>query len=133
MKLTAALLQGKQYRETVKVEHDGQEYEIEIRPLTHREKSVINAIELQGVNLDVNDLRRGTQAATIDASQLSKNRAQADLKMIELGTVDEDWTVETIDQTWEPEWIEKVAQRIAEISGIARDDQSSFRQTREKR
>lgn len=129
MKLTAALLQGKQYRETVKVEHDGQEYEIEIRPLTHTEKAEINAIELKGVNLDAQDIRRGTQSVKIDASELSKNRAKADLKMIELATVDDEWTAETVDQTWKTEWIEKVSNRIAEISGLERgNQQNSFRE-----
>ena len=133
MKLTAALLQGKQYRETVKVEHDGQEYEIEIRPLTHTEKAEINAIELKGVNLDAQDIRRGTQAVKIDASELSKNRAKADLKMIELATVDDEWTAEKIDQVWKPEWIEKVSNRIAEISGLERgNQQNSFREDSKK-
>ena len=133
MKLTAALLQGKQYRETVKVEHDGQEYEIEIRPLTHTEKAEINAIELKGVNLDAQDIRRGTQAVKIDASELSKNRAKADLKMIELATLDAEWTAETIDQTWKTEWIEKVSNRIAEISGLERgNQQNSFREDSKK-
>ena len=107
MKLTAALLQGKQYREIVKVEHEGQEYEVEIRPLTHTEKAEINAIELKGVNLDAQDIRRGTQSVKIDASELSKNRAEADLKIIELATVDDEWTAETVDRTWKTEWIEK--------------------------
>lgn len=133
MKLTAALLQGKQYRETVKVEHDGQEYEIEIRPLTHTEKAEINAIELKGVKLDAQDIRRGTQAVKIDASELSKNRAKADLKMIELATLDAEWTAETIDQNWKTEWIEKVSNRIAEISGLERDNQqNTFRESSEK-
>ena len=133
MKLTAALLRGKQYRETVKVEHDGQEYEIEIRPLTHTEKAEINAIELKGVNLDAQDIRRGTQAVKIDASELSKNRAKADLKMIELATLDAEWTAETIDQNWKTEWIEKVSNRIAEISGLERgNQQNSFREDSKK-
>lgn len=133
MKLTAALLQGKQYRETVKVEHDGQEYEIEIRPLTHTEKAEINAIELKGVNLDAQDIRRGTQAVKIDASELTKNRAKADLKMIELATLDAEWTAETIDQNWKTEWIEKVSNRIAEISGLERgNQQNTFRESSEK-
>jgi len=133
MKLTAALLRGKQYRETVKVEHDGQEYEIEIRPLTHTEKAEINAIELKGVNLDAQDIRRGTQAVKIDASELSMNRAKADLKMIELATLDAEWTAETIDQNWKTEWIEKVSNRIAEISGLERgNQQNSFREDSKK-
>lgn len=133
MKLTAALLQGKQYREIVKVEHEGQEYEIEIRPLTHTEKAEINAIELKGVNLDAQDIRRGTQSVKIDASELSKNRAEADLKIIELATVDDEWTAETVDRTWKTEWIEKVSNRIAEISGLERgNQQNSFREDSKK-
>lgn len=133
MKLTAALLQGKQYREIVKVEHEGQEYEIEIRPLTHTEKAEVQSIELQGVSLDAQDMRRGEQAVKIDASELSKNRAQADLKIIELATVDDEWTAETVDQTWKPEWIEKVSNRIAEISGLERgNQQNSFREDSKK-
>src|SRR5690606_10829102 len=133
MKLTAALLRGKEYREIVKVEHEGQEYEVEIRPLTLIEKAEVQAIELQGVSLDAQDIRRGTQAITIDASKLSKNRAKADLKMIELATVDDEWTAETIDQIWKTEWIEKVSNRIAEISGLERGNQpNSFRESSEK-
>ena len=133
MKLTAALLQGKQYREIVKVEHEGKEYEVEIRPLTHTEKAEVQAIELQGVSLDAQDMRRGSQTVTVNASDLSKNKAQADLKIIELATVDTEWTAETVDQTWKPEWIEKVSNRIAEISGFERGNQpNSFRESSEK-
>lgn len=133
MKLTSALLQGKQYREIVKVEHEGQEYEVEIRPLTHTEKAEVQAIELQGVSLDAQDMRRGSQTVTVNASDLSKNKAQADLKIIELATVDTEWTAETVDQTWKTEWIEKVSNRIAEISGLERgNQQNSFRESSEK-
>lgn len=133
MKLTSALLQGKQYREIVKVEHEGQEYEVEIRPLTHTEKAEVQAIELRGVSLDAQDMRRGSQTVTVNASDLSKNKAQADLKIIELATVDTEWTAETVDQTWKTEWIEKVSNRIAEISGLERgNQQNSFRESSEK-
>lgn len=133
MKLTVALLRGKQYREIVKVEHEGQEYEVEIRPLTHTEKAEVQAIELQGVSLDAQDMRRGSQTVTVNASDLSKNKAQADLKIIELATVDTEWTAETVDQTWKTEWIEKVSNRIAEISGLERgNQQNSFRESSEK-
>lgn len=133
MKLTSALLQGKQYREIVKVEHEGQEYEVEIRPLTHTEKAEVQAIELQGVSLDAQDMRRGSQTVTVNASDLSKNKAQADLKIIELATVDTEWTAETVDQTWKTEWIEKVSNRIAEISGLERgNQQNSFREDSKK-
>ena len=134
MKLTPALLAGKTYTETVRLEDGDNVYEIEIRSLTHLEKSEVEAIEQASVNVQTKNTgksgRLASQALEVNAGQLVKDQAKAKLKMIALGTTDTEWTEQTVDQFWRSEWINQVAEQIAKISGIERqqaEQQDSFR------
>jgi hypothetical protein len=120
-KLTLALLQGKEYRETVDLELDGQTFQVEIRPLTHIEKSEIQAIESRSIKMQTKKIGKAaidSQEMEMNTGDVIRDSAQAEIKLIALGTVDPEWNEQTIDQHWRAEWIEQVSEKIREISGI---------------
>lgn len=133
-RLTPAVLAGKQYRETVDLELDGQIFEVEIRPLTHLEKAEIQAIEAKAIKVHNKQVGRNinlqAQEYEINAGQIVLDSAKAKLKLVELGTTDPEWTEKTINELWKPEWIEQVANRIAEISGLT-NPQDAYKSLKE--
>lgn len=129
MKLTPAMLAGKVYTETVQLKDGENVYEIEIRPLTHLEKAQVQAIETASVKINNKSGRVTSQAMEMDAGKVILDQAKAKLKMIELATVDEAWTEQTINELFKPEWLEQLAERIAQISGLEiPENLNSFRQ-----
>jgi hypothetical protein len=130
-KLTPALLAGKSYTETISLQLGDQVFEIEIRPLTHTEKRQVEACEQASVKVNTKSAgttgKLGTQSFEVNAGELVRDQGTAQLKAVALGTVDAEWDEDTINQLWKSEWIEQVYQRIAEISGLSRAKQDSFR------
>lgn len=131
-KLSAALLAGKQHREIVELVLDGETFEVEIRPLTHIEKAEIQALESSSIKVNTKNIgtsgKMSSQALEMNTGEVLKDQARALLRTVALGTVDEEWTEENIDQLWRSEWIQQVGNRISAISGIERADLDSFRQ-----
>lgn len=126
MKLTPAMLAGKAYTETVQLKEGDQIYEIEIRPLTHLEKAQVQAIETASVKINNKSGKITTQAMEMDAGKVILDQAKAKLRMIELATVDEAWTEQTINELFKPEWLEQLAERIAQISGLEIPENRNF-------
>lgn len=123
------MLAGKVYTETVQLKDGENAYEIEIRPLTHLEKAQVQAIETASVKINNKSGRVTSQAMEMDAGKVILDQAKAKLKMIELATVDEAWTEQTINELFKPEWLEQLAERIAQISGLEiPENLNSFRQ-----
>ncbi|WP_044639734.1 hypothetical protein [Risungbinella massiliensis] len=131
-KLSAALLAGKQHREIVELVLDGETFEVEIRPLTHIEKAEIQALESSSIKVNTKNIgtsgKMSSQALEMNTGEVLKDQARALLRTVALGTIDEEWTEENIDQLWRSEWIQQVGNRISAISGIERADLDSFRQ-----
>jgi hypothetical protein len=118
-KLTMALAEGIKQIEVVTVEHDGQTYEIEIRPLRHTEAKQIQGILSRGVKVNQKKIGKNeSQAVEVDTVALTEAQYDAWLKASALGTLDEEWTIQSIDGTWKPKWIEQVGEKVMEISGI---------------
>jgi hypothetical protein len=130
-KLTPAILAGKSYLETISLKVDDQIFEVEIRPLTHTEKKQVEANEQASVKVNTKSAgttgKLNTQTFEVNAGELVRDQGTAQLKAVALGTVDNEWNEDTINQLWKSEWIEQVYQRIAEISGLNRTKQDSFR------
>jgi len=125
-KLKPALLDGIKYRETVELEYNGEKYEVEIRPLKYSEAAEVRG--LIGGNSKV-DISEAKKSMDLDLSGLIRGRQLAMLKATALGIVDPEWTEEKIDELWPPEWVQKVGERVMEISGFYIDepDLKSFR------
>jgi hypothetical protein len=118
-KLTLALAQGIKQIEVVTVEHEGTSYEIEIRPLRHTEAKQIQGILSRGVKVNQKQIgKNASQAVEVDTVALAEAQYDAWLKSAALGTVDAEWTTQTIDESWKPKWIEEVGEKVMEISGI---------------
>jgi hypothetical protein len=133
-KLTPALLAGKSYMETIELKLNEEVFEIEIRPLTHIEKKQVEACEQASVKVNTKSAgttgKLNTQSFEVNAGELLRDQGNAQLKAVALGTVDTEWSEETINQWWKSEWIEQVYQRIAEITGFPTKQgqkQDSFR------
>ncbi|MCH5586317.1 hypothetical protein MK805_15345 [Shimazuella sp. AN120528] len=130
-KLTPAILAGTSYVEKVPLKIEDQTFEVEIRPLTHTEKKQVEACEQASVKVNTKSAgttgKLNTQTFEVNAGELVRDQGTAQLKAVALGTVDAEWNEETINQLWKSEWVEQVYQRIAEISGLNRTKQNSFR------
>lgn len=125
-KLNPALLDGIKHRETVELEHNGEKYEVEIRPLKYSEAAEVRGLIGGNSKVDINEVKKSMD---LDLSGLIRGRQLAMLKAAALGTTDPEWTEEKIDELWPPEWVQKVGERVMEISGFYIDepDLKSFR------
>jgi hypothetical protein len=126
-KLTKGVLEGIDNIETVEglKDRQGNEYEVDIRPLRYTQSMKIQAMVT--ADIDIGNAANGKkedilQNIKFDTSKVLKNNMQANLEAAAWGTVDEYWTQKTIDKEWPPEWIEKVGQRVMEISNIDVDE-----------
>jgi len=145
-KLTPDLLNGVKHKEIVEIEHNGETYEIEIRPLKNSEAAQVRAEQWRGlkINADLFDKAGSAKTKSAKAKLLEEKLGEkmtfspgdiiagkysAWLKAAALGTVDPAWTEEKIDELWPSEWVEKVGERVMEISGIKAVDEEieSFR------
>lgn len=132
-KLKPALLDGIKHRETVELEYGGEKYEVEIRPLRHSEVAEVQGLITSGMKVDVNDMigkkRAKGETYSFDLGGYMRGKRTALLKAAALGTTDPEWTEEKIDELWHPEWVQKVGERVMEISGfhVEEDDLKSFR------
>lgn len=125
-KLKLSLAKGLQHFETVDLTVGDKVYQIEIRPLRHTEVAEIQALLSGGLKTkgEFNENQTATREFDVDFATYTKNRYLAGLKAAALGTVDPDWTEETIDKYWKTEWIDTVAERVLAISNVARPDQA---------
>lgn len=140
-KLTPDLLDGIKHKETVELEHRGKVYEVEIRPLKNSEASQVRAEQWRGlkINAGLFDKTKAARAKhleeklgekmTFSPGDILEGKYSAWLKASALGTTDPAWTEEKIDELWPAEWVEKVGERVMEISGIKAVDEEieSFR------
>ncbi|SHF32784.1 hypothetical protein SAMN05444392_11558 [Seinonella peptonophila] len=70
VKLTPAMLAGKDYTETVQIQVGDQTYEIEIRPLTHLEKAQVQAIETASIKVNNKSSKITSQAMEMEAGKV---------------------------------------------------------------
>lgn len=120
-KLTLALVKGKDHTETVTVESDGEKFEIDIRPLKHSEQAVVQSLLVKGMKQKSKTIGKkqvASEELELDFAAHIGNRYEARLEAAAIGTIDAEWTKETINEYWLPQWIDDVSTRVFEISGI---------------
>lgn len=119
MNLKPGMLSGTYYKEIVEVEHEGNKYEIEIKPLTHSQSSEIGTLMQEGI-----EITRGFKPeddfsnVRLDTKKNLEAANKALLKACEYGTVDHAWNTNNIDVEWPAEWVKKVGNRVLVISGL---------------
>lgn len=120
-KLTPGALNGIRHTADVNVETpDGQSHEVEIRPLRHSEAKQVQRTLSGAVRYRSSASRLDDSEADVelDGGAFVEARYDAQLLAASLGTTDEAWTEETIDELWPSTWIAEVGQEVMEISGI---------------
>lgn len=134
-KLKPGVLDGIRHTETVELEWNGEVYEVDVRPLKHTECEEIQAILARPVQLKArgSDLDKkggmGKTPVNINSEVMAKSRYQAALRAAAMGTIDDAWTVQTINEEWPSEWVMKVGAHVQRISGIGNPEEvRSFRE-----
>lgn len=119
-KLTAGVLKGTAYRENFKVEWQGEEYEVEIRPLNNQESLQVQELLQEGITIKAKPSINGQLARMMDFDTKAnlRGRAKADVKTVELGTIDETITQDVVEKEFPPKLVSEIANRIRQISGI---------------
>ncbi|MED3647772.1 hypothetical protein P4475_13365 [Halalkalibacterium halodurans] len=124
-KLTAGVLQGAKYTETMSIEWQGEVYDVEIRALTNAEATQVEELQQEGVIVKTSPGIKGKMNRTINVDPKAnfRGRKQADLKAVALGTVDSSLTEEVIEKEFPPKFVNEIAERIRKISGIGNQNE----------
>lgn len=119
-KLTAGVLQGTEFTESMQVEWLGEQFEIEIRPLNNTEAGEVQALMQEGITVKGKPGRNGKMERQMDfdtkANLLGRNKS--DVKAVALGTTDKSLTEKVIENEFPPKLVKEIGQRIKEITGI---------------
>lgn len=132
-KLTAGVLQGTEFKESMQVEWNEQTFEVEIRALSNSESAEVESLMQEGINVKGKTGKGGKMDRVMDFDT-KKNflgRSQSDIKAVSLGTTDKSITKEVVEKEFPPKLVKEIANRIKEITGIAvgnseSDDIESF-------
>lgn len=124
-KLTAGVLQGTAYTETMTVKWQGEEYEIEIKALNNKQASEIEALLQSGVTVKGKPGIKGRMERVIDfdTKENTYGRYKADIKTVAMGTTDESITEKVVEEEFPPKLVKEIAQRIRQITGIGNQDE----------
>lgn len=124
-KLTAGVLQGKQYTETIEVELGQETFEVEITPLNNKEATEIEALSQEGVSVKGKPGRGGKMERVMDFDTRKNTfgRNQADVKAVALGTVDESITEEVVENEFPHKLVKEIAMHVKRISGIGNQEE----------
>lgn len=124
-RLTAGVLNGTAYRELFNFEWQGEEYEVEIRPLNNEEALKVEECMQEGVTVDVKEgpQKKLLKRVHFDSKENFRGRRKADILAVALGTVDPSITVDVVDREIPPKVVREIAQRILQISGIGNDEE----------
>jgi hypothetical protein len=124
-KLTAGVLQGNAYRETMEVEWDGETYEVEIKPLTNKEASEVEALMQEGVTVKGKPGIKGKMQRTMDFDTRKNTfgRYDSDIKAVALGTTEKSITEDVVDKEFPPKLVKEIAKRVKQITGIGNQEE----------
>lgn len=120
-KLTAGVLQGTSYAETMTVEWQGEEFEVEIKPLNNSQASEVEALMQEGITMKGKPGMKGKVERHMDFDT-KKNlfgRNRSDIKAVALGTTDESLTEQVVESEFPPKLVKEIAERIKQITGIS--------------
>lgn len=122
-KLTAGVLQGASYTETMKVTWGEDTFEVEIRALNNNEASEIQSLMQEGVNIKGKPGKGGKmeRSMDIDMKAVLKGKNHSDIKAVALGTTDKSLTEKVVTNEFPPKLVKEIGNRIKEITGIKED------------
>lgn len=128
-KLTAGVLQGASYTENMQIEWQGEEFEVEIKPLTNKEASEVQAMAQEGINIKGKPGRGGKMEQHMDMDSKANTIARfaSDVKVVALGTTDESLTEKVVEKEFPRKLVIDISTRIREISGISKEDEDDER------
>lgn len=124
-KLTAGVLQGSAYTETMEVEWMGETFEVEIKPLTNKEASEVEALMQEGVTVKGKPGIKGRMERVMDFDTRKNTfgRYRSDVKAVALGTTDKSITEEVVENEFPPKIVKEIAQRVKQITGIGNQEE----------
>ena len=124
-KLTAGVLQGASYTETMQVEWQGETFEIEIKALTNKQAAEVEALMQEGVIIKGKPGIKGRieRIMDFDTRKNAFGRYESDVKAVEYGTTDPSITREVIENEFPPKLVKEIANRIKQITGIGNQDE----------
>jgi hypothetical protein len=116
--LTAGALNGTAYKEKMTVEWQGEQYEVEIRPLNNKEATEVEAAMQEGLEIKGEPGRAKQTTMTFDAKAAFIGKKKSDILAVAFGTTDASITAEVAEKEFPPQIIEAIATRVKELSGI---------------
>lgn len=124
-KLTAGVLNGTAYQETLTVTWNGEEFEVDIRPLNNKEALEIEELLQEGVVVKGTPTLKGkmTQTLQFDTKANLRGRKRAAIKAVAYGTIDPMITEQVVENEFPPKLVEDIAARIYELTGIGNKQQ----------
>ncbi|KQB92103.1 hypothetical protein AB4J90_11900 [Geobacillus thermodenitrificans] len=124
-KLTAGVLNGTAYQETMIVTWNGEEFEVDIRPLNNKEATEIEELLQEGVTVKGTPTLKGKMAQTLhfDSKANLRGRKRAAIKAVAYGTVDPMITEQVVENEFPPKLVDEIAERIYAITGIGNKQQ----------
>ncbi|MBD1373749.1 hypothetical protein IC620_15490 [Hazenella sp. IB182357] len=120
--LTPDLLDGIKYEEQVELKgRNDESYTIKIHPLRTSEVAKIQRIATAAVKIRADQIGKNMakESLEMEAGEMAEAKYKSWIEATALGTNDKAWTIETVDNHWLPEWVEKVGKRVLEISGVS--------------
>ena len=123
-KLTAGVLNGSQYTETMQLEWNGEKYELEIKPLTNKQASEIEVLLQEGISIKGKPSINGRieRLMDFDMRKNTYGRYKANVLTVVYGTVDEAITEKVVENEFPPKLIRHIAERIRVSTGIGQDE-----------
>ncbi|OPX00650.1 hypothetical protein [Geobacillus sp. LEMMY01] len=124
-KLTAGVLNGTAHQETMTVTWNGEEFEVDIRPLNNKEALEIEELMQEGVSVKGTPTLKGkmTQTLQFDTKANLRGRKRAAIKAVAYGTVDPMITEQVVENEFPPKLVDEIAARIYELTGIGNKQQ----------
>lgn len=123
-KLTAGVLQGASYTENMKVEWQGEQFEIEIKALSNKEASEVEALMQKGVKVQGKPGIGGKMQRVMDfdTTENTYGRYASDVKAVALGTTDKSLTEKVVENEFPPKLVKEIASRVKQITGIGNEE-----------
>lgn len=122
-KLTAGVLQGASYTENMSVEWQGDQFEIEIKALSNKEASEVEALMQKGVKVQGKTGIGGKMQRVMDfdTTENTYGRYASDVKAVALGTTDKTLTEKVVENEFPPKLVKEIASRVKQITGIGNE------------
>ncbi|UOQ43351.1 hypothetical protein MUN89_15680 [Halobacillus salinarum] len=125
-KLTAGVLQGKSYTETMKdLEFNGEMFELEIRALDNEEATKVQTPSNEGVYVKMKPGLKGKMTRNVDLNMKENFRGQQESNYLAVayGTTDESITYEVVKSEFPRKLVKEIAERVKQISGISNPEE----------